>query len=130
MDIVFKWMLNAGWTEHSAHSVLLLLMVLFKSIHVGSCRSETKSALKPSPFRILILLSGAIGALVVHRAMMNLPIGYAILGAEPVGPGTWFNLSAFALVFFAIDQLHNRAWWLRRRFRPWMAPKLDSQVSP
>ena len=57
----------------SARNALLLLMVLFENIHIGNCRSETKSALRLSPFRSPFLLSGAIGALLVHVAAMYLP---------------------------------------------------------
>ena len=45
----FVWMLRAGWPEASARNGLLLLLVLFENIHLGNCRSETKSALRTSP---------------------------------------------------------------------------------
>jgi P-type Ca2+ transporter type 2C len=44
----FYWMLNNGWSETSARNGLLLLMVLFENVHIGNCRSETKSALPVS----------------------------------------------------------------------------------
>ncbi|MDF1845424.1 MAG: HAD-IC family P-type ATPase, partial [Rubripirellula sp.] len=62
----FWWMLRAGWTEEAARSALLLLMVLFENVHLGNCRSETKSALRLSPFRSPILLGGALIALLIH----------------------------------------------------------------
>jgi magnesium-transporting ATPase (P-type) len=116
--VVFKWMLNAGWSEASARNGLLLLMVLFESVHIGSCRSETKSALKLSPLRSPILLAGAIGAFTVHLAMMYLPFGQAILGTEPVGIGTWFTLGAIALVLFVLVELHKLTWRWRPKSRP------------
>ena len=71
----FWWMLQAGWTEETARNALLLLMVLFENVHIGNCRSETKSALRLSPFRSPILLGGALIALLLHLGTMFVPLG-------------------------------------------------------
>lgn len=46
--------------EASSRNVLLLLLVLFQNIHIGNCRSETKSAFTLSPLRSPFLLFGAL----------------------------------------------------------------------
>jgi magnesium-transporting ATPase (P-type) len=69
----FAWMLGADWNETqlaTARNSLLLLFVLFENIHIGNCRSETKSAFRLSPLRSPILLVGAISAFLMHVLAM------------------------------------------------------------
>lgn len=124
-----KWMLNAGRSGRPARSVLLLRMILFENVHIEICCSENKSALKLSPFRCPIFLAGAISTFVVHFGMMYFPFGHAILGTEPVGPGSWFTLRAIALGLIVLVQLHKWTCPFRGRFRPRMASKPVSRVA-
>ncbi len=67
--LTFRWFLPDGASDAevaSARNALLLLMVLFENIHIGNCRSETKSALVLSPLRSPILLAGTITAFLIH----------------------------------------------------------------
>ncbi len=82
----FWWMLRAGWTEGAARNALLLLMVLFENVHLGNCRSETKSALRLSPFRSPILLGGSLIALLLHVGMMFTPLGTRGFARRAGGP--------------------------------------------
>jgi magnesium-transporting ATPase (P-type) len=112
----FAWMLHAGWGEVSARNGLLLLMVLFENIHIGNCRSETKSALVLSPLRTPILLIGAVVALLVHVVAMYLPFAREVLQTEPVGLTTWAVLLALALTVLLASEAQK--WiWARRRTR-------------
>jgi magnesium-transporting ATPase (P-type) len=111
----FVWMLRAGWGETSSRNGLLLLMVLFENIHIGNCRSETKSALRLSPLRTPVLLVGAIVAFLVHVAAMHLPLAQAVLQTEPVGLATWVALLALALTVFVAIEVHKWTWALRLR---------------
>ena len=81
----YAWMLGAGWSEVSARNSLLLLLVLFENIHLGNCRSETKSAFLLSPLRSPVLLVGTLAAQVLHMTMLYLPLGQTLLHTEPVG---------------------------------------------
>ncbi|MCM2369846.1 cation-translocating P-type ATPase [Aporhodopirellula aestuarii] len=72
--LTFRWFLPEEATEgqvSSARNALLLLMVLFENIHIGNCRSETKSAFRMSPLRSPILLIGAITAFCIHLVAMH-----------------------------------------------------------
>jgi len=80
----FWWMLSAGWTEVAARNSLLMLMVLFESVHIRNCRSETRSALRLSPFRSPILLGGSLVAFLLHFGTMFVPLGQMILRVEPL----------------------------------------------
>lgn len=110
---VFWWMLRAGWTEEGARNILLLLMVLFENVHIGNCRSETRSALSMSPFRSPILLGGASVALLVHLGVMFSPLGQEVLQVEPVSFTTLVGLGALALSIFVAMEIHKWTWALR-----------------
>ncbi len=111
----FYFMMENGWSEHSARNALLLLMVLFENVHVGNCRSETKSALVLSPLKSPILLIGVISAFLIHLGAMYLPLGQKILKTEPVGVDTWVLLLALALTIFITIEIHKRLWALRNK---------------
>ena len=111
----FWWMLRAGWTEVTARNALLLLMVLFENVHIGNCRSETKSALRLSPFRSPILLGGALIALLLHIGTMFVPLGQEILHVEPVSLTTFACLWALALSVFVAMEVHKWTWAMRER---------------
>jgi Ca2+-transporting ATPase len=113
----FWWMLRAGWTEASARNALLLLMVLFENVHIGNCRSETKSALRLSPLRSPILLGGALIALLVHFGTMLSPLGQRVLHLEPLGWTTVACLWALALSVFVAMEVHKWVWARRERSR-------------
>ena len=111
----FYVLIHNGWSESAARNVLLLLMVLFENVHIGNCRSETKSALILSPFRSPILLTGAVAALLVHVAAMYMPLGQRLLGTEPVSLETWGIVAAIALTIFITMEIHKLSWWFRNR---------------
>lgn len=118
--LTFRWFLaeDASQTEvTSARNVLLLLMVLFENIHIGNCRSETKSALVLSPLRSPILLTGTIIAFLVHLAAMYSPFGQVVLGTEPIDLKIWGLLFLLALSIFPAMELHKWSWAIRKRNR-------------
>ncbi len=109
----FAWMLEHGWSEPSARNALLALMVLFENIHIGNCRSETKSALALSPLRSPILLSGAIGAFLIHVGSMHTTFGHRVLRTESLNLAAWGVLLALALIIFVVMEAHKWSWKLR-----------------
>jgi Ca2+-transporting ATPase len=111
----FYYLIHNGWSESAARNVLFLLMVLFENVHIGNCRSETKSALVLSPLRSPILLIGALTALLVHVGAMYLPLGQRILGTEPVSLETWGMVAALALTVFVTSEIQKLVWHLRKK---------------
>ncbi|RUL85716.1 cation-translocating P-type ATPase [Tautonia sociabilis] len=111
----YWWMIANGWSAPEARNALLLLMVLFENVHVGNCRSETKSGLWRSPFLSPILLWGVVAALLVHVLAMYYPPARELLEIAPVGPRTWLVLVGLSLTVFLAIELHKLSWWLRRR---------------
>jgi len=113
----FWWMLRAGWTDAAARNALLLLMVLFENVHIGNCRSETRSVLRLSPLRSPILLGGALLALSIHLLAMFVPLGQRLLHVEPVSVTTMAWLGALALSILLAMELHKRTWAMREQRR-------------
>ena len=112
---VFAWLISQGWEEAEARNVILLLMVLFQIIHIGNCRSETKSAFALSPLRNPILMVGSALAMLIHVAMMYLPVGQTLLEVAPVKPVVWLALLGFALTITVAMEIHKLVWWFRHR---------------
>jgi magnesium-transporting ATPase (P-type) len=106
---------TTGWTEAAGRNAFLLLMVLFENVHLGNCRSETKSALRLSPYRSPILLRGALIALLLHVGMMFTPLGREVLHVEPVSLTTFAGLWGLALTVFVAMEIHK--WTCARRAR-------------
>lgn len=111
----FWWMTAQGWSPTSAQNALLLLMVLFENIHIGNCRSETRSVLLLSPLRSPFLLGGAILAFLVHVLAMHTPFFQAVLRTEPVSAATWLILIGLAMTVFAAIEIHKWTWHWRHR---------------
>ena len=103
----FDWMLKAEWSESSARNALLLLMVLFENIHIGNCRSESKSVFQLSPLGSPILLVGMVSAFLIHVMMIYLPRGNTLLDTEPVDVKTWGILMALSLTVLLAMEIHK-----------------------
>ncbi|MFZ9792571.1 MAG: cation-translocating P-type ATPase [Gemmataceae bacterium] len=114
--LTFRWLLPSEPTESdvvATRNSLLLLLVLFENIHLGNCRSETKSVFMLSPLRSPVLLVGTVTAFLVHVAAMYLPLGQAVLGTVPVPPIRWLLLFALAFIILPAIELHKWTWAMR-----------------
>ena len=110
---LFIWLLPTDPTPEqvsSARNSLLLLLVLFQNIHIGNCRSETKSAFVLSPLRSPILLLGTTTAFLIHVLGMHLPIAQEVLETHPVSPKRWALLLVLALMILPASELHK--WYM------------------
>lgn len=105
--VAFDTMLGLGWSVAEARNGTLLLMVLFENVHIGNCRSETKSAFALSPFRNPFLLLAAIGAQLVHLASMWWGPTQAVLGVMPVTLGTWVILAVLSLSIIPVIEVYK-----------------------
>ena len=106
-------MLRAGWTEAAARNALLLLMVLFENIHIGNCRSETKSALRLSPFRSPDFARRRADRVIASSRTMFMPLGQRVLQVEPVSLTTMACLWTLALSIFVAMEIHKLMWSIR-----------------
>jgi hypothetical protein len=84
--------------------------VLFQNIHIGNCRSETRSVFSLSPLRSPILLGGAITAFLIHVAAMHIPFMQRLLRTEPVSASTWLSLIGLALTILIAMEIHKWIW--------------------
>jgi Ca2+-transporting ATPase len=112
----FVWMVEvAEWSAATSRNALLLLMVLFQNLHIGNCRSETRSIFALSPLRSPMLLGGTLLAFGLHLLAMHVPLLQRTLGLEVVGIRTFAGLFALALTIVAALELYKL--FARRRER-------------
>jgi Ca2+-transporting ATPase len=111
---LFRWCLEAGWSEAAARNALLMLMVLFENVHLFNCRSETRSAFAMSPLRSPVLMIGIAAAFSLHVAMTYLPAGNLLLATQPVDAELWLTLLLLSLPILVVMELHKLSWSLRR----------------
>lgn len=107
---VFKYLLEAGWSESSARNLLLLLFVLFENFHILNSRSELHSAFAISLKKSPILVIGAITAFSIHLGMMHTAFGQTLLGTEAVSASNWFYLILTASSILIVMELHKVFW--------------------
>jgi P-type Ca2+ transporter type 2C len=115
---VFYWMIEAaGWSEDRSRNALLLLMVLFQNLHIGNCRSETKSTFRLSPLTSPILLGGTVAAFSIHVLAMHWPFAQRVLGVAPVEWPLLVGLLALATSIVLVMEIHKWWWGVRVRRR-------------
>ncbi|GIW98518.1 MAG: haloacid dehalogenase [Pirellulaceae bacterium] len=111
--MTFRWFLPSTATEadvQAARNALLLLMVLFENIHIGNCRSETKSAFALSPLRSHTLMAGAFTAFLIHVAAIYHPFGQSVLATQPITAAQWLVLLMLSLTILPVMELHKWSW--------------------
>ena len=105
--ILFKTLLDWGFSIDEARNSTLLLMVLFENVHVFNCRSETLSIFKHNPLRNRILLFGTMAAQLIHIGAMYTPWINDVLGVSPVSIDHWLELLLLALTVTVVMELHK-----------------------
>ncbi|MBK8207241.1 MAG: HAD-IC family P-type ATPase [Planctomycetes bacterium] len=103
----FYYLIEAGWSEADARNSLLLLIVLFENVHIGNCRSETRTLFKINPFSNRMLIAGTATAFLLHLGMMYLPAGQALLRTSPVSIEMWAITIGLALSLVLVMELHK-----------------------
>ena len=107
----FYWLIEyKGASDVEARNFLLLLMVMFENVHVGNCRSETRSALGLSPLKSPILLAGVFVAFGIHVAAMHMPVMQKVLGVQPVGLETYGLAAILSLSVLLTSEIHKIVW--------------------
>lgn len=109
--VLFRSLLNQGFSLEEARNGTLLLMVLFENVQVFNSRSETRSAFRHNPLRNPLLLFGTLIAQAVHIGAMYIPWLSGVLGIQPVSPESWAQLLAVALSLLLVMEGQK---WVRR----------------
>jgi len=113
--MLFKTLLDWGFTVDEARNSTLLLMVLFENVHVFNCRSETLSIFRHNPLRNRILLFGTLIAQLIHIGAMYTPWLKDVLGIHPVSLQHWIELLLLALTVTVVMELHKLFLYYRKR---------------
>lgn len=106
--LLFRHLLDSGYSVEQSRNGTLLLMVLFENIHAFNSRSETRSLFRHNPLTNPFLLFGVAVAQLVHIAAMYLPWIRDILDIQPVSPQHWLLLLALASSLAAVMEIHKK----------------------
>jgi len=110
--LLFRHLLDSGYSVEQSRNGTLLLMVLFENIHAFNSRSETRSLFRHNPLTNPFLLFGVAVAQLVHITAMYLPWIKDILDIQPVSLQHWLLLLALASSLAAVMEIHKT---IRRR---------------
>ena len=102
---VYYYLIQAGYGEHEARNLLLLLMVLFENVHAFSCRSERRSAFRVPLTANLLLVAAVVAAHGVHIGAMFVPGLRDVLGIAPVSADVWLMLLPIAVSLLFVDEI-------------------------
>lgn len=94
----WKWMLDQGYSEFHARTLVLMLMVLIENVHVFNCRSEYISVFKIPFKRNWFVVGGALIAQAIHIIASNIPFMQNVLQTDSVNIKEWFILFALSLI--------------------------------
>lgn len=94
--VVWACLIKMGESAAAASSFILMLMVLFQSVHAFNCRSELTSIFKIPIKKNMILLFGVLAAQSLHVFATYNPFMQKILGLQPISAKEWLVLLALA----------------------------------
>ncbi len=94
--VVWFYLIYNGDSPEHASSFILMLMVLFQSVHTFNCRSEHVSTFKIPLKRNYMLLFGVIAAQVVHIIATYNPFMQKVLQIKPLTFTDWLQLLVLA----------------------------------
>lgn len=106
--VVFRVMLDRGYDDTTARTMVLTLLVLFNFFMAMSARSERLPILRVNPLRNPFLLIASVVALVIHFVATVVPPFASILGVTSLTAGEWafcWMLAASVLLFSEGDKL-------------------------
>lgn len=98
---------EAGSSLERARTVALTTMVIFQMVHVGNCRSETRSAFAKSPFANPFLFAGTAFALALHAGAIYFGPAQSVLRLEPLDFETWVKIGVVTLSVTVVNELHK-----------------------
>ncbi len=102
------YMMNQGWDETTARSVLLTLLVLMQSYHVFNSRSEYQSAFRMPLRNNRLLVIGAIVALLLHHLATQVPFLQDLLSTTALPLSQWALLAALASIVMIVMEIYKR----------------------
>jgi magnesium-transporting ATPase (P-type) len=107
------WLLESGWDEALARSMLVLLMVLLENFHALNCRSEYRSLFGIPLRNNYLLIGGIVVAQAVQVLAMNIPFTQEVLQIGPVSLGEWAVLLVLSSVILVVMEIFK--WNMRRK---------------
>lgn len=106
--VFFVWDYALGiYSEVTARSIVLMLMVLMQNVHLFNCRSEKQSTFMIPLKNNYILLLGLFLAHFIHVLASYMPFMQNILNIEPISLVKWSYLLMISLILLFIMEIYK-----------------------
>lgn len=106
-------LLNMGYEETHARTLVFMFMVLVENIHIFNCRSELNSAFKVPISRNRFLIYSVLIAQSIHILAINIPFMQNVLESDSVSLNEWLWLLGLAALLLPIMEIFK---WIFRNF--------------
>lgn len=106
-------LLNAGYSELHARTLVFMFMVLAENVHVFNCRSELTSAFKIPIKQNKYILYGVFIVQLIHIIAVNIPFMQNVLESDLVSFSEWIWLFALASLMLPVMELFK---WIFRNY--------------
>lgn len=90
---------------NQARNYILLLMILFQSVHIFNCRNEKKSIFKTPIKNIYPVIIGAVIAFIIHIIFMNVPFLQNILELNKISISGYIILLVMAIPILIVMEI-------------------------
>lgn len=115
--VAFRWALDQGYTDVQARTLALTLFVMLNFWLVLSARTAYRSVFQVNPFSNRLLITSALGALLIYFIATQWSVTDDVLGLVALSPVQWvacWILGASILLIVEVDKFFNRRAWRRQ----------------
>jgi magnesium-transporting ATPase (P-type) len=99
---IWDVLLNLGYDETHARTLVFMFMVLVENIHIFNCRSELNSAFKIPITRNRFLIYSVLIAQSIHILAIHIPFMQKVLESDSVSLNEWLWLLGLAALLLPI----------------------------
>lgn len=100
-------LLDLGYSEWHARTLLFLMLVFLENFQVFNCRSEYHSVFK-IPFRNnYFVVIAVIGAQIIQLIVSHIPFMQKVLDADPVNLEEWLMLFALSVLLLLVMEIYK-----------------------
>jgi magnesium-transporting ATPase (P-type) len=100
-------LLDFGYSEWHARTLLFLLLVFLENFQVFNCRSEYRSVFK-TPFKNnYFVVVAVIGAQIIQLIVSHIPFMQNVLDTDPVNLHEWLLLLGLSIILLLVMEVYK-----------------------
>lgn len=100
-------LLDLGYSEWHARTLLFLLLVFLENFQVFNCRSEYRSVFKIPFGNNYFVVIAVIGAQIIQLIVSHIPFMQKVLDADPVNLEEWLMLFALSVLLLLVMEIYK-----------------------